>query len=133
MAKNKLLILTLLLFASLALASVELYSFHAYAVVDFSRLEWTTGHEENFALFVVERSSDSQNFFAIAQVAAKGSFSEYVYTDTSPLDVDAHRTFYYRLKMVDRDGTFHYSDVQEVSLTFSAVQHTWGSIKAMFR
>jgi hypothetical protein len=133
MNRSKALFLSLLVVASAAFASVELYSFHAYAVVNYSRLEWTTGHEDNFSLFVIERSSDGQSYFAIGQLAARGSFSEYQFTDSSPLDAGTDRTFYYRLKMVDRDGTFHYSDVQEVSLSFSAVQHTWGSIKAMFR
>lgn len=133
MRRYKLSILFSLLTISVALASVELFSFHAFAIVDHSRLEWTTGREENFSVFVIERSSDGQSFFAVGQVPATGSFSEYEFVDNSPLDVNADRTFYYRLRMVDRDGTYRYSDVQQVSLSFSAVQHTWGSIKAMFR
>jgi hypothetical protein len=133
MLRFKLLILVLLITFSTTFASVELFSFHAFAVIDHSRLEWSTGHEDNFALFVVERSSDGESFFAVGQVQSAGSFSEYEFVDTSPLDVNMDRTFFYRLKMIDRDGTFHYSDIQQVSLSFSAVQHTWGSIKAMFR
>ena len=133
MLRFKLLFLSSLLIFSAAFGSVELYSFHAYAVVDHSRLEWTTGREDNFSLFVIERSSDGQSFFAVGQVASTGSYSQYEFVDTSPLDMQTDRTFYYRLRMVNRDGTFGYSDVQQVSLSFSAVQHTWGSIKAMFR
>jgi hypothetical protein len=133
MLRYKLLILSTLVVISSALASVELFSFHAFAIVDHSRLEWSTGREEQFSLFVIERSSDGQDFFAIGQVAATGSFSEYEFVDTSPLNVNVDHTFYYRLRMVDRDGTFRYSEIQQVSLSFSAVQHTWGSIKAMFR
>ena len=133
MSRNKLLILTLLLCSSLALASVELYSFNAYAIVNQSQLEWATGQEGELTTFIIERSSDTEHYFAIAQVPATGSYSEYHFTDTSPLDVDMDRTFYYRLKMVERGGTYSYSSVVQVSLTFSAVQHTWGSIKAMFR
>ena len=133
MLRYKLLILSSLLVMSTAFASVELFSFHAYAVVDHSRLEWSTGREENFALFVVERSSDAQTYFAVGQVTATGSYSEYLFVDSSPLDIATDRTFYYRLKMVNRDGTFRFSDVQQVALSFSGVQQTWGSIKAMFR
>ena len=133
MTRNKLLILTLLLTSSLALASVELFSFHGYAVVDRAQLVWSTGNEDNFALFVVERSSDAQSYFAVAQIPARGSYSEYQFTDSSPLDVNMDRTFYYRLKMLDRDGSFRYSEVLEVGLSISPVDHTWGSIKAMFR
>jgi hypothetical protein len=120
MLRFKLLILVLLITFSTTFASVELFSFHAFGVIDHSRLEWSTGH-------------DGESFFAVGQVQSAGSFSEYEFVDTSPLDVNMDRTFFYRLKMIDRDGTFHYSDIQQVSLSFSAVQHTWGSIKAMFR
>jgi hypothetical protein len=114
-------------------AGAELVSFSAFPVVDRSRLEWSTGEETNLRSFVVERSSDGQSYMAVGQVAARGSYSQYEFTDSSPLDADRDVTFFYRLKLVDRDGSFRYSEVRQVSLTFSAVQHTWGSIKAMFR
>jgi len=119
--------------AACALAGAELFSFRVFPVVNRSQLEWTTGVEQNLRLFVVERSDDAANFSPVGQVLAKGSFSQYEFSDASPLDADMIRTFYYRLKMVDGDGAFRYSEVREVSLSFSAVQHTWGSIKAMFR
>jgi len=124
----------LVLGASLTvLAGAELVSFSVFPVVDHSRLEWATGQETNLKTFVVERSSDGQSFMAVGQVSARGSYSQYEFTDSSPLDADRDVTFFYRLKLVDRDGSFRYSEVRQVSLTFSAVQHTWGSIKAMFR
>lgn len=130
----KLIVLFLLLlgYAGAGLAAVELANFRVYPVVDHGQLEWSTGVEDNFQMFVIERSADGRTFFSVGQVNATGSYSQYEFTDASPL-LDNQRTFYYRLKMVDRDGTYRYSEVREVSLTFSAVQHTWGSIKAMFR
>ncbi|MBU0508797.1 hypothetical protein KKH27_08180 [bacterium] len=119
--------------AGIAIAGTELISFDAYAVIDHARLEWATGPEDNLRSFVVERSQDGQVFMAIGQVVPTGSFSHYQFVDSSPLDADMERTFYYRLRMVDQDGTARFSPVEEVSLSFSAVQHTWGSIKAMFR
>lgn len=114
-------------------AAAELVSFSAYPVVDHTRLEWSTGEETDLRAFIVERSADAQHFVAVGQVASKGSYSQYEFVDSRPLDADRDVVFYYRLKMLDRDGTARYSEVQQVSLTFSAVQHTWGSIKAMFR
>lgn len=116
-----------------AFAGAELYSFRAFPVVDHCQLEWMTGVESNLRLFIVERSSDGQSFFAIGQTSPRGSYSQYEYTDSSPLDADMERTFYYRLKIVDGDGAVRYSPISEVLLSFSPVQHTWGSIKAMFR
>jgi hypothetical protein len=128
-------VLFILLLGSVAssFGAVELTDFRVYPVVDHSQLVWSSGVEDNFQQFVVERSPDGQTFYPVGQVSAKGSYSQYQYSDASPLDDDTHRMFYYRLKMVDRDGTYRYSEIIQVSLSFSAVQHTWGSIKAMFR
>jgi hypothetical protein len=131
--RSILLILLVLVVATGVMAGVELFEFRAWAVIDHSQLEWNTGVESNLRAFVVERSPDGTNFLPVGQVSARGSYSQYEFTDASPLDMDLNRVFYYRLKMVDRDGTYRYSEVREVSLTFSAVQQTWGSIKAMFR
>jgi hypothetical protein len=131
--------LTILFFLILGLtlaayAGAELLSFRVFPVVDHSQLEWSTGAEDGLRLFIVERSSDGSNYFSIGQVAGKGSYSQYHFSDSSPLDaIQEDRTFYYRLKIVDRDGTFRYSEVKEASLSFSDFQQTWGSIKAMFR
>jgi hypothetical protein len=133
MYKFIILFLLLLGCAIAGLAAVELTDFRVFPVVDHSQLQWSTGVEDNFQMFVIERSADARNFFTVGQVNAKGSYSQYDFSDTSPLDQANSRLFYYRLKMVDRDGTYRYSDVREVALSFSAVQHTWGSIKAMFR
>ena len=132
---KKYIILFILLLGTLttAFGAVELTDFRIYPVVDHSQLLWTTGVEDNFQQFIIERSADGQAFFTVGQVSAKGSYSQYEYSDISPLDGDTQRIFYYRLKMMDRDGTYRYSEVLQVSLSFSAVQHTWGSIKAMFR
>ncbi|MDD5089110.1 MAG: hypothetical protein PHI18_09995 [bacterium] len=116
-----------------AFAGAELFSFEAFAVVDRARIEWSTGGEQDVRSFVIERSGDGRMFSAIGQVAPTGSFSQYVFVDSSPLDADIEHTFYYRLRIVNRDGTASYSQIEEISLFFSAVQQTWGSIKAMFR
>ncbi len=123
----------LVLLAPAARAEVELLSMSVNALFDHARLEWQTGQEINFQSFVIERSPNGQSFLPVGVVQARGSFSEYSFTDESPLDVDRERTFFYRIKLVNRDGTFTYSETLEVSLNFSAVQQTWGSIKAMFR
>ncbi len=119
--------------ASSVWAGVEILSLTVYALGDHARLEWRTGQEISFQKFVVERSADGSYFFPVGQIDARGSFSEYSFTDESPLDVERERTFFYRLKLLNLDGTQSYTAAVEVSLSFSAVQQTWGSIKAMFR
>jgi len=118
---------------STALAGVEVLMFSVYSLGDHARLEWRTGQEIDFQKFVIERSGDGVNFVPVGQVDSRGSFTEYAFTDESPLDVERERMFFYRLKLLNDDGTHVYSQSLEVSLNFSAVQQTWGSIKAMFR
>jgi hypothetical protein len=130
---TKFLIPLLLVFTSLASADVELLSFRVIAMLDHGRLEWGTGIETSFEAFIVERSSNGEDFLPIARINSTGSNSEYQFTDSSPLDLETGRSFYYRLKMVNADGSYRFSEIREVILVFSAVQQTWGSIKAMFR
>lgn len=117
---------------SVAFAGAEIIEFDAYSLGDRCQLVWRTGREVNLQAFIVERSSDGSTFQAVGTVEPQGSHSTYQYTDVSPL-AQSSRIFFYRLKILDRDQTFSYSVVREVSLVFSAIRHTWGSIKAMFR
>jgi hypothetical protein len=72
--------------------------------------QWKTGNEENSAYFQVERSSDGRHFIPIATIKASGnsaSVIDYNYTDHAPLS----GLCYYRLKMVDMDGSVAYSSI----------------------
>ncbi len=76
-------------------------------------LKWTTANEINVKNFGIEKSTDGINFTQIATVAATNSvtINYYQYTDKSLLAA----TTYYRLKMVDNNGTVNYSNVVTVS------------------
>ncbi len=75
------------------------------------QLDWSTSAEKNVDYFIIERSSNGVDFGSIANVAATGNNStgtnNYSYTDAK----GSVSTYYYRLKMVDKDGTFTYSDI----------------------
>jgi hypothetical protein len=73
-------------------------------------LEWTTSTEINSKQFTVERGNDGITFAAIGEVAAAGNSN--VPRDYSLLDpkFEAGKNFY-RLKMIDLDGTFRYSRI----------------------
>jgi len=125
--------ITLLLWmAGAVFAGAEIIEFDAYSLGDRCQLVWRTGRETNLQVFVVERSSDGATFLPVGSVEPQGSLSDYQYTDVSPL-AQSSRVFFYRIKILDRDNSFAYSLVREVSLVFSAFRQTWGSIKAMFR
>ena len=87
---------------------VELTSFTATVNDSEVLLSWTTATEVNNGGFDVERNS-GEGFEAVGFVPGFGTTTElrsYNFTDT---DVQAG-TYTYRLKQVDLDGTFEYSD-----------------------
>ncbi|NJC27356.1 T9SS type A sorting domain-containing protein [Neolewinella antarctica] len=76
-------------------------------------LSWRTASERNTDYFIVERSSTGTEFAEVGRVAATGNSSalrDYGLVDPQPL-----RIAYYRLKDVDFDGTFSYSNVINLS------------------
>ncbi|MGG7663547.1 T9SS type A sorting domain-containing protein [Dyadobacter sp. BHUBP1] len=77
-------------------------------------LNWSTTEEANSDHFEIERSQNGKQWSRIASVASQGDsrvLVNYSHVDASPL---AGQNFY-RLKMVDRDGTFAYSLIRRVS------------------
>jgi hypothetical protein len=92
------------------LLPVSLLRFETKVQNDKINLEWTTASETNNAMFVVERSSDGESFVEISTVKGAGNTTnavEYATTDFYPLQ----GVSYYRLKQIDFDGKFTYSDV----------------------
>ncbi|AXY72800.1 T9SS C-terminal target domain-containing protein [Paraflavitalea soli] len=77
-------------------------------------LNWKTADAVNFDHFVVQKSTDAQNFRDIAQVTAKtgNQVQSYTYTDQN---VQGGKTWY-RLAMVDKDGSKRYSTIVVVSI-----------------
>ena len=92
---------------------VELLNFQAEKAKNAVLLTWQTATELNMAHFEVERSNDAQTFEKIGTQKAKGSRSSYQLTDEHPLS----NIGYYRLKMVENDGTFSYSKVVSIERT----------------
>lgn len=79
-------------------------------------LNWATASEENFDYFEIERATQGSDFENIGEVTGNGnSFErlEYGFEDESP-EVGLN---YYRLKSIDLDGTYEYSEVILVKFT----------------
>jgi hypothetical protein len=72
---------------------------------------WNTQQEVNFSHFEIERSQNGSTWNTIGSVPAKGNSSietNYSFTDRSPLA----GVNYYRLKIVDLDGHYDYSEIK---------------------
>ncbi|HRN26363.1 MAG TPA: T9SS type A sorting domain-containing protein [Ignavibacteriaceae bacterium] len=94
---------------------VELTSFSAKATAGKVNLNWTTATEINNSGFEVERSFDGSTFFTVGFVRGNGTTTEpKAYSFSDELDVNGTETIYYRLKQVDYNGAFEYSDVVSV-------------------
>ncbi|MFY7884365.1 MAG: T9SS type A sorting domain-containing protein, partial [Dolichospermum sp.] len=76
-------------------------------------LQWATKTEINSQVFEIQRSTDGKEFKAISTVASKGVASEYRFTDSPPLE--GLGVVYYRLKMIDKDGKYEYSEVRIIN------------------
>jgi len=96
---------------------VELLAFTASVRNSEVELLWSTASELNNMGFEIERSIDNQdNFVTVGFVEGKGSSTEInYYSFTDRPQVNGVNQLYYRLKQVDFDGTFSYSDVVNLS------------------
>ena len=94
---------------------VELLNFEAIPVDDRVDLSWITANEQNSSHFQIEQAGSDQNFVVLGQLEAAGySFDlrEYATSDPAPMSGEN----FYRLKMVDIDGSFSYSQTIRVYL-----------------
>lgn len=92
---------------------VELTSFTAKVIGDKVSLSWATATETNNAGFEIQRSINNNEFVTVGFVEGKGTTTERQFY--SYIDNISGSKFYYRLKQVDFNGSFEYSDVVEVS------------------
>lgn len=79
-----------------------------------SNLTWSTTEETNSDHFEVQHSLNAKNWAALTTVKSHGESAilrNYIYSHAMPSNGDN----YYRLRMVDKDGTFAYSNVRSVT------------------
>lgn len=89
---------------------VSIASIKAIAAVGKTTINWSTGSELNFSYFTVEKSSNGYSFTEVGRVASKG-----IATGSNYSFVDLSGAKYYRVKMVDKDGSFKYSQIISVA------------------
>jgi len=97
---------------------VELVAFSGFSDRTCVKLNWETASETNNCGFEIERSSGSSSgpWIKTGFISGHGttsSTSSYSYTDNNLFAVPA---VYYRLKQVDFDGSYKYSNTIEVTM-----------------
>jgi len=95
---------------------VELSSFTANVNSNNVNLAWSTATEKNNRGFEIQRKTGSGDFQAVGFISGKGTTTEvqnYSFVDKNL----SNGTYTYRLKQVDYDGTYTYSQEVEASLS----------------
>lgn len=91
-----------------------------------AKIDWKSAKEVNSDFFDLERSEDGVSWTQVTTIKAAGNTSntqEYSYIDSNlPGTRTSNKIFYYRLRMVDLDGSFAYSDVRGVNFTRSKAE-----------
>ncbi|GBD87460.1 hypothetical protein BMS3Abin03_01392 [bacterium BMS3Abin03] len=104
------------LFTSSSPLPVELVSFNANVSGTIVNLQWKTATELNNSGFAVERKIDD-NWLQIGFVEGYGTTTKpQNYSFADQLSNISASKVYYRLKQIDFDGTFEYSDVVDVDV-----------------
>jgi hypothetical protein len=120
-----------LLLGTLLYANAVIVEWKAEPAENKVILQWKTSQEINVQKFVIEKSSDNRNYMDIGEIAARGPGYQYQFEDNRIGRVNS--LFYYRLRIVNNDGTNQQTDSLPVILNISSIVRTWGSIKALFR
>lgn len=95
---------------------VSFAAFTAKADGNSAKLEWVTASELNNAFFEVQHSVNARDFETVGTVSGNGTTQvkhTYTFTHTG---LSAESIHYYRLKQVDLDGKFTYSQTRSVQL-----------------
>lgn len=85
-------------------------------------LQWRTSNEVSTSQFEIERSLNGEAYDKVGVVAANGNSTSII--DYSFRDIDAvsqpTAILYYRLKMIDKDGSYTYSDIVTIEVPYLA-------------
>jgi hypothetical protein len=96
---------------------VELTSFSAAVSHKTVKLTWNTATELNNYGFEIQRSADKEAWSNVGFVNGSGTSNspkDYLFVDTK---LSNSKSYYYRLKQVDNDGSYEFSKTIEVILS----------------
>ena len=94
---------------------VTFASFEAMQMEEDVLVEWTTSFESNASYFEIERAADGRHFTPLGKIKARSESEEmaaYNFIDGSPFP----GTSYYRIRQVDSDGQYTYTQVTSVNV-----------------
>jgi hypothetical protein len=98
---------------------VTLVRFNVKANTCKADLTWETLSEVNSSRYQIEYSTNGTSFTTAGEVSSKntGTGASYSFTHSHP----ASGTGFYRLRMIDKDNTFAFSDIRKINLNCSNI------------
>ncbi|PCJ65240.1 MAG: hypothetical protein COA58_10295 [Bacteroidetes bacterium] len=94
---------------------IELLSFDVHSVKGSdAQLNWVTASEINNYGFEIERSFDGLEFVKMGFVEGNNNSAELGTYDYLDKEVGNHQSVFYRLKQVDFNGSFEYSEIRKL-------------------
>ena len=96
---------------------IQLESISAKRVGNINMIEWKCAAETNGAYFEVQSSPDGRSFTTIGKISVTGNNSKYSFPDSKAQSAST----YYRLKMVDKNGSAAYSNVVRVTMATNTI------------
>lgn len=100
---------------------VKFIGFSVARSANGTKVQWSTSEEINASHYEIERSEDGINWKKIAAVFAAGNstnVNSYSFTDRTTVN----RIAYFRIRQVDIDGRFAYTDVKTITNVSAATQ-----------
>ncbi|MGX5857942.1 T9SS type A sorting domain-containing protein [Dyadobacter jiangsuensis] len=96
---------------------VRLISFTARAEEQDAVLSWSVADPENFSHFEVHRSSNGRQFSIVDTIGFNNTRMHYDVVDQNAgQNAGMDGNIYYRLKMIDLDGTYAFSNMKQISM-----------------
>ncbi|MDF1694846.1 MAG: SdrD B-like domain-containing protein [Saprospiraceae bacterium] len=83
---------------------------------DVNEITWATASEVNSDYYIVERSYENEGFEDVGRVESVGNTSSESTYNFDDEDIERNGKYYYRLRQVDLDGTYDYSDIVVITI-----------------
>lgn len=103
--------------------AIDSYNLKAIQSNNKIELQWQIQNDKNIAYFNIERSGDALNFSNIGKVSTIKNSSllvNYNFTDSHIKQFNYNDNIFYRLKRVDSDGSFDYSNIASVRININS-------------
>jgi hypothetical protein len=102
--------------SSMTVLTIDCQDFTTAAQQDEALLQWTIGNENNMDFYEIQRAPDVTDFARTGTVTARNAAGINVYSYKEQL---LPGNYFYRIRMVDRNGNYQFSGIRPVTIAGS--------------